>query len=225
MPSRYDRQAALLGEDGQEKLRRARVGIAGCGGLGNIVVTDLASAGVGYMMVVDGDSPDITNLNRQFVFREEDERSKSDLLSEWACDLNPDIEVGYYEGNITSENVELLFGKCDILVDCLDSMEARFILNKYARDSGKTLVHAGVTGFNAQITVIVPGKTKDLEEIYRNVKVSDEPSPSLAAMVTMVGSVQALQVIKLITGVGHSLIGKMMIVDAEFSSVDIIDLD
>ncbi len=225
MPSRYDRQAALLGEDGQEKLRRARVGIAGCGGLGNIVVTDLASAGVGYMMVVDGDSPDITNLNRQFVFREEDERSKSDLLSEWACDLNPDIEVGYYEGNITSENVELLFGKCDILVDCLDSMEARFVLNRYAQDSGKTLVHAGVTGFNAQITVIVPGKTKDLEEIYRNVKVSDEPAPSLAAMVTMVGSVQALQVIKLITGVGHSLIGKMMIVDAEFSSVDIIDLD
>ena len=225
MPSRYDRQAALLGEDGQEKLRRARVGIAGCGGLGNIVVTDLASAGVGYMMVVDGDSPDITNLNRQFVFREEDERSKSDLLSEWACDLNPDIEVGYYEGNITSENVELLFGKCDILVDCLDSMEARFVLNRYALDSGKTLVHAGVTGFNAQITVIVPGKTKDLEEIYRNVKVSDEPAPSLAAMVTMVGSVQALQVIKLITGVGHSLIGKMMIVDAEFSSVDIIDLD
>ena len=224
MPSRYDRQTALFGEDGQEKLRKARVGIAGCGGLGNIVVTDLASAGVGYMMVVDGDSPDITNLNRQFVFREDDDRGKSDILSEWACDINPDIEVGYYEGDITDENIDRLFDSCEILVDCLDSMEARFVLNRYAVRSGKILVHAGVSGLNGQITVIIPGKTKDLEDIYRNVKVSETHPPSVAAMVTMVGSVQALQVIKLITGVGDTLIGKMVVFDALQASVDIIDL-
>ena len=224
MPSRYDRQVLLFGEEGQKKLAEAKVGIAGCGGLGTVVVTNLASAGVGSMIIADKDVPDITNLNRQFVYREGDEESKADLLSQWACDLNPEVAVDYYEGELNEFTLPALFEDCDILVDCLDNMETRMLLNDFAMESGKILVHAGVTGYAGQVTVIVPGKTPGLEEIYRYVKPSAGTPPSVGSMVSLIGSLEATQVIQMITGTGSPFVGKLATVDLQNGSIDIINL-
>lgn len=224
MPTRYDRQILLLGEEGQKKLSEAKVGVAGCGGLGTIVVTNLASAGVGSMIIADKDVPDITNLNRQFVYREGDEESKADLLSQWACDLNPEVAVDYYEGELNEFTLPALFEDCDILVDCLDNMGTRMLLNDFAMESGKILVHAGVTGYAGQVTVIVPGKTPGLEEIYRYVKPSAGTPPSVGSMVSLIGSLEATQVIQMITGTGSPFVGKLATVDLQNGSIDIINL-
>ncbi len=225
MSTRYDRQIPLIGEEGQEKLRSARVGIAGCGGLGNIVATDLAAAGVGHLKLVDGDKPDVTNLNRQFVFREGDKRGKADLLAAWVRDLNSDVDVDFCSEWIMDLTVDRLFKDCDVIVDCLDDMASRMVLDRYACDTGKALVHAGVSGFNAQVTVVIPGKTQTLRNIYEKVRVDEKSVPSLSAMVTMVGSVEALQVIQVVTGTGSPLVGRMMVIDMQTGSVDYVDLD
>ena len=224
MPSRYDRQVLLFGEEGQKKLAEAKVGIAGCGGLGTVVVTNLASAGIGSMIIADKDVPDITNLNRQFVYREGDIESKADLLSQWACDLNPAVAVDYYEGELNEFTLPALFEDCDILVDCLDNMETRKLLNAFSQETGKVLVHAGVTGYTGQVTVIVPGKTSDLEGIYRYVKASEGIPPSLGSMVSLIGSLEATQVVQMVTGTGSPLVGKLASVDLQNGSMEIIDL-
>ena len=228
MSGRYDRQIPLIGESGQRKLSASTVGIAGCGGLGNIVVTDLASAGIGRMILADPDVPDVSNLNRQFVFREGDAEMKANILSLWARQLNPDTEAIPYCGALDRENLPSVFGKCDVLIDCLDTLKGRLALNQYAVSSGKTLVHGGVSGYSGQVTVVVPGKTPCLECIYGDAKENGMPSPSISPAVSAVGSLEALQAVQILTGTGEPLIGRMAILDMEknvFETVPILPRD
>ncbi len=225
-PDRYFRQSPLFGDEGQEKLRNAKVGVAGCGGLGTTLLTNLASAGVGNLMVADGDVPDITNLNRQFVYREGESGHKADLMKEWLTSVNPNIKVIAFNEFLSEDNLDQLFHDCDILVDCLDRISTRKILSRYAVRTGKPLVHAGVTGFTGQLTVVIPGKTPDLEQIYE--KIADAPAgtvtPSVGSMVSTLASLEATQVIQMITSTGTPFIGKMLMIDLNCGSFDIIDL-
>ncbi len=225
-PDRYFRQSPLFGDEGQEKLRNAKVGVAGCGGLGTTLLTNLASAGVGNLMIADGDVPDITNLNRQFVYREGGSGHKADLMKEWLTSVNPNIKVIAFNEFLSEDNLDQLFHDCDILVDCLDRISTRKILSRYAVRTGKPLVHAGVTGFTGQLTVVIPGKTPDLEQIYE--KIADAPAgtvtPSVGSMVTTLASLEATQVIQMITSTGTPFIGKMLMIDLNCGIFDIIDL-
>ena len=132
----------------------------------------------------------------------------------------------YYfdEGELNEFTLPALFEDCDILVDCLDNMETRKLLNAFSQETGKVLVHAGVTGYTGQVTVIVPGKTSDLEGIYRYVKVPEGIPPSLGSMVSLIGSLEATQVVQIITGTGSPLVGKLAVVDLQNGSMEIIDL-
>lgn len=225
-PDRYFRQSPLFGDEGQEKLRKAKVGVAGCGGLGTTLLTNLASAGVGNLMIADGDVPDITNLNRQFVYREGGSGHKADLMKEWLTSVNPNIKVIAFNEFLSEKNLDQLFHDCDILVDCLDRISTRKILSRYAVRTGKPLVHAGVTGFTGQLTVVIPGKTPDLEQIYE--KIADAPAgtvtPSVGSMVSTLASLEATQVIQMITSTGTPFIGKMLMIDLNCGTFDIIDL-
>ena len=224
--SRYSRQIPLFGEEGQEKLRKAKVGVAGCGGLGTTLLTNLASAGVGTLVIADGDVPDVSNLNRQFVYREGEIEHKAELLKTWLTSVNPEIKVVTFCSTLNEENIDDVFRDCHILVDCLDRISTRKILSRCAVRTGKPLVHAGVTGFTGQLTVVIPGKTPDLEQIYD--KVSDAPAgtvtPSVGSMVSTMASLEATQVIQLITSTGSPFIGKMLLIDLDCGSIDVIDL-
>ena len=224
--SRYSRQIPLFGEEGQEKLRKAKVGVAGCGGLGTTLLTNLASAGVGTLVIADVDVPDVSNLNRQFVYREGETEHKAELLKTWLTSVNPEIKVVTFCSTLNEENIDDVFRDCDILVDCLDRISTRKILSRCAVRTGKPLVHAGVTGFTGQLTVVIPGKTPDLEQIYD--KVSDAPAgtviPSVGSMVSTIASLEATQVIQLITSTGSPFIGKMLLIDLDCGSIEVIDL-
>ncbi len=210
MATRYDRQASLIGDEGQRLLSEATVGIAGCGGLGTNVATALASAGIGAMVLADGDVPDITNLNRQYAFREHDGRNKADLLAEWVRSINPSVEATVFDRFLDEDNIGV-FGECDVLVDCLDDADSRKILNRYALSKGKTLVHGGVNGFFGQVTVVIPGRTACLECILPG---SDRRHvPSISPAVSMIGSIEASEVIKAVTGHGEPLAGRLWFVD------------
>ncbi|MDD3379070.1 MAG: HesA/MoeB/ThiF family protein [Candidatus Methanomethylophilaceae archaeon] len=224
MTSRYDRQKLIFGDEGQKKLSEATVGIIGCGGLGSSVITALASAGVGTLVLIDGDHPDITNLNRQFVYREGQKESKVDIASIWIRSLNPDCSVICHPKDLDADNAKEFLSRCDILVDCLDSIPARKILNKYSVDSNKILVHGGVCGYQGQVTVVVPNVTPCLECILKTVNNFNIPMPSVGAAVSEIGSAEALEVIKLITGVGETLIGKLLVADMESNFYEVVEL-
>lgn len=221
MSTRYDRQIPVFGKDGQDALAHAAVGVAGCGGLGTSVVTALASAGVGTIIIADGDTPDITNLNRQFVFREDSEGNKSELLAQWAMEVNPDVSAVPFPEYLNEDNLGAVFGDCTVIADCLDRTDTRLMLNRFAVDSGKTLVHGGVSGYTGQVTAVVPGITPCLECLYGDRKDTsgDVPTPSVGAMVLYIASMEALQILQILTGTGSPLIGKLFSADMEVPEV------
>ena len=123
----------------------AKVGIAGCGGLGVNVITALAEAGVCRYVLCDHDVPDVTNLNRQFIYSAGDPRPKSMISAEWILALNPVADVEAICEPVTADNGDMFTG-CDVIIDCLDSFEARMALNDHSQRMGIPLVHAGILG-------------------------------------------------------------------------------
>jgi len=222
MESRYDRQLPIIGEEGQDKLESAVVGIIGCGGLGTNVATALASAGIGELVLMDGDSPSLTNLNRQYVYRENQTSNKSALLAYWLSSVNPDVSVHSIPEYLTEDNSDLL-DRCDILIDCLDSISARKVLNRYAMATRKKLIHGGVSGMQGQVTVMIPGTTPCLECILK-INAKGHVLPSICPAVMTIGAIEAMEAIKVITGVGEPLTGKLLVIDLESEYHETIDL-
>ncbi len=219
--SRYSRQEGLFGTNGQEKLFNAKVAVVGCGGLGTYVSLLLTSAGVGNIRLIDGDKPSESNLNRQFFYSGE-EGLKTGILGKKLKEINEYVEIETISEFIDEENVYDVIGKCDIIVDCLDSVGSRLILNRYAVLENIPLAHGGIDGFYGQATFVIPGETPCLNCIFGS---SDEQvSRSFAPMVSLIASVQASDSVKFITGTGKTLAGKLFTVSMlsnEYNTVDI----
>jgi molybdopterin/thiamine biosynthesis adenylyltransferase len=209
---RFERQLPIFGEDGQQRIMSAVVGIIGCGGLGVNVITQLVSAGVSHFILCDHQSPELSNLNRQFIYSASDYRPKSVISAEWILALNPSAEVQSNAEPLTELNGDLFKG-CDILVDCLDNFESRMILSDLAEKMGVPLIHGGISGYNGQIAVVVPGKTKSLRDMIGTMKSPEGAIPSVGAAVSIIASMEALEVLKIISGQGTSNEGKLITID------------
>ena len=212
MPTRYDRQLIEFSAEEQEKIRTTTVGIVGCGGLGSYVTTALALAGIGKMVIIDPDSPEITNLNRQFIYcktvlNDAEPDRKARICSQWIKDLNPEVDVEYHIGRF-DETTCGIFDECDIMVDCLDSISSRMFLNEYCVRTSKPLVHGGIGGFVGELCTIIPGKTPCLRCIMKDINDQKTPPASIGSIVMSIGSMEATEVIKLITGRGSESVGK-----------------
>jgi len=211
---RFERQLPIFGEDGQQRIMSAVVGIIGCEGLGVNVITQLVSAGVSHFILCDHQSPELSNLNRQFIYSASDYRPKSVISAEWILALNPSAEVQSNAELLTELNGDLFKG-CDILVDCLDNFESRMILSDLAEKMGVPLIHGGISGYNGQIAVVVPGKTKSLRDMIGTMKSPEGTIPSVGAAVSIIASMEALEVLKIISGQGTSNEGKLITIDME----------
>jgi len=209
---RFERQLPIFGEEGQQRIMNAVVGIVGCGGLGVNVITQLTMAGVTHFILCDHQTPELSNLNRQFIYTAGDFRPKSVIAAEWILALNPSAEIQANSEPLTELNGNLFEG-CDILVDCLDSFESRMILSDLAERMNVPLVHGGVTGMEGQIAVCVPGRTKSLREMIGTLKSPESPVPSIGAAVSNIASMEALEVLKIISGLGTENEGKLITVD------------
>lgn len=217
--SRFERQLPIVGEEGQMRLMRAKVGVAGCGGLGVNVVTSLTMAGVCRFVLCDHDVPDVTNLNRQFIYSAGDMRPKSVISAEWILALNPAADVEAVSHPVSPESLGMFAG-CDVIVDCLDSLGARMLLDDYSQEQGIPLVHAGVSGLSGQIYVSVPGRTPSLRDVLGTVPEPKGPVPSVGAAVAAVASMEALEAIRVISGMGSACEGVLTTVDLSAMSMD-----
>jgi adenylyltransferase/sulfurtransferase len=149
-----------MGTASQERLKRARVAIAGAGGLGSAVALYLAAAGIGTIGLIDHDEVRLTNLNRQILHWTGDVgRKKVDSAAEKLKDLNPWTEIVAVDRMITEKNVADLLSDFDGVVDALDNLQTRFLLNKAALDHGIPLFHGAVRSFEGRVMTVIPGET------------------------------------------------------------------
>jgi molybdopterin/thiamine biosynthesis adenylyltransferase len=209
---RFERQLPIFGEEGQQRIMNAVVGVVGCGGLGVNVITQLCMAGVTHFILCDHQTPELSNLNRQFIYSAGDYRPKSVISAEWILALNPSAEVQANAEPLSVLNGDLFRG-CDILVDCLDTFESRMVLSDLSERMGVPLVHGGINGFDGQIAVCVPGRTKSLREMIGTMSDSEGTIPSVGAAVSTIASMEALEVLKIISDIGTENEGKLITVD------------
>lgn len=145
---KYVRQIMLFGEEGQKKLRKAKIFVAGAGGLGSPISTYLAIAGIGKIILADFDSVELSNLNRQFLHHEKDVgREKIKSAEEKLLSLNPEIKIETIRERITEENADSVVPSCDLIIDALDNFDTRHVLNRLAVERNIPLVHGAVSGY------------------------------------------------------------------------------
>ena len=193
---RYHRQTMIFGEEGQERLKKATAFIAGAGGLGCPIALYLAAAGVGRIRLVDSDTVDLSNLNRQVLYQKADiGRPKVAAAAEKLAALNPEISVEAVRTVIDAATVAGLTAGADVIVDAMDNFETRYLLNGAALERGIPLVHGAISGFFGQATTIIPGRTPCLACIFPNPP-PDETVPALGTTAGVIGLVQANETIK-----------------------------
>ena len=218
---RYSRQIMLpsIDVEGQAKLLASRVLIIGVGGLGSPVAMYLAAAGVGRIILCDDDKVDLSNLQRQIAHRTSDigiaktQSAKNTLLA-----LNPEISVDTIEKRLTRSELLEQVNSCDVVVDASDNFETRFLLNEVCVETHKPLVSGAAIRMEGQITVFSNKTPQDpcYRCLYRNEgELTETCSESgvLAPIVGIVGSIQALETLKLLANVGKLLSGRLLIID------------
>ena len=226
---RYSRHLLLpeVGADGQQKLLDAKVLLLGAGGLGSPTALYLAAAGVGTLGIVDADVVDDSNLQRQIVHSTDTLGEPKVLSAKRTIEaLNPDVVVKTYEERLTSENVERIFGEgWDVIVDGADNFPTRYLVNDASVWHGIPVVHGSIYRFEGQVTVFNPGEGPCYRCLFPT-----PPPPELApscaeggvlgVLPGIVGSLQANEALKLVLGIGDSLQGRLLLLDALGTTID-----
>ncbi|MFA6362963.1 ThiF family adenylyltransferase [Methanoregula sp.] len=210
---RYKRQMMLFGDEGQERLKKANIFIAGAGGLGSPVSIYLAVAGVGTLTVVDKDVVELTNLNRQILHYDRDiGKKKVASAEEKLRAINPDITVKVIDTTIDELNCARLVGRADGIVDAMDNYPTRYLLNDIALQKNIPLFHGAIRGFYGQATTIIPGKTACLRCIFPSAP-PKEVFPVVGVTPGFIGMIQVNEVLKYLLGTGELLANRLLIWD------------
>ncbi|MCL4533813.1 MAG: HesA/MoeB/ThiF family protein [Bacteroidetes bacterium] len=212
---RYDRQMRIqgFGLEGQEKLKKARVLVAGAGGLGCPLALYLAAAGVGSIRLVDRDRVDPSNLNRQVLHWTPDVGVlKVESAAAKLRQVNPNVAVEPLMSEITAGNIDGLVADRDLIVDAMDNYATRYLLNEAAIRKRIPYFHGSIYGFEGMTTTIIPGKSACLRCLFAQ---GPPPAifPVLGTTPGIIGLIQATEVVKYITGLGELLIDRLLIFD------------
>lgn len=209
---RYDRQILIrqVGCAGQERLKKAGVVIAGAGGLGSSIALYLAAAGVGHLKLIDCDVVEIGNLNRQLLHWQTDVgRPKIESALDKLTQLNPDIQVEVHNTKIDANNASELTAGCNAVVDALDNMATRYLLNRAAVAGGIAFFHGAVNGFEGRAMTVLPGKSACLRCLYKG-PVPEGVTPVIGVTPGVIGTIQATEVIKFLLGRKDLLTDRML---------------
>lgn len=208
---RYERNISLenFGTAGQEKLLSSKAAVIGAGGLGSAAIYYLAAAGVGEIHIIDNDKVEISNFNRQIIHATDCiGRDKVLSAKRTAASFNPECNLITEKTRITSDNIKPLIEKADVVLDCTDNFESRFIIADACWQEGKILCYASAQGYTGQLLVQNPAEDKPCYRCLMSdiPKEDDIRKPSetgvLGAIVGVMGSLQAGEAIKALTGIG-----------------------
>lgn len=219
---RYSRHLILkeVGVRGQKKLLESKVLIIGAGGLGAPAAMYLAAAGVGTIGVADSDVVDLSNLQRQIIHATEDVgKPKTESARETMERMNPDVTVKTYQTFVSAANIMELIADYDFILDGTDNFPAKFLINDACVLAKKPFCHAGIIRFKGQLMTYVPGKGPCYRCVFREPPPKDavptcKQAGVIGTMGGVIGSLQAMEAIKYLLGVGNLLTGYLLTYDA-----------
>lgn len=218
---RYSRQMVMpeVGGKGQERLLKGRVLCVGAGGLGSPAIQFLAAAGVGTLGIMDPDTVDLSNLQRQTIHAGNVGKSKAKSAAEFVARLNPDVKTVVHEETLAAGNARKIFRDYDFVVDGSDNFSTRYLVNDAALLEGKPFSHGAILRFEGQVLTVVPGKGPCYRCVF-----SEAPPPGtvptcqeagvLGAVPGIVASIQAAEAMRHLLGRGDLLVGRLLLVDA-----------
>lgn len=219
---RYSRHIILkeIGVKGQKKIMNGSVLIIGAGGLGAPAAMYLAAAGVGRIGIADADVVDLSNLQRQVIHTTGDlGKPKVESAKETMHAINPEVEVETYHEFLTSKNILDIIKKYDFVLDGTDNFPAKFLINDACVMADKPFSHAGILRFKGQLMTVIPHETPCYRCVFHTMPPKDaipscKEAGVVGAMAGVIGSLQALEAIKFLTGAGDLLTGKLLTFDA-----------
>ncbi|REF26847.1 [sulfur carrier protein ThiS] adenylyltransferase [Xenorhabdus cabanillasii] len=228
---RYSRQLLLedIGPDGQEKLKANKILIVGVGGLGSPAALYLAAAGVGHLYLADDDKLHISNLQRQILYRTADiSAGKAALAAEQLADLNPLVNLTVISKRQNKTSLTNLVRQIDLILDCSDNMATRHAINAACVETNTALISGSAVGFSGQLMVFEPPYQHgcyaclypDQEEPQRNCRTAGVLGP----VVGVIGTLQALEAIKMLAGLSSHLSGKLRLFDGRQQSWSTLQL-
>lgn len=209
-----------MGAKGQKKLLNGKVLIIGAGGLGAPAAMYLAAAGVGTIGIVDADEVDLSNLQRQIIHGTADiGKAKVKSAKETMNAMNPDVTVNTYRMFVDSTNIQELIREYDFIIDGTDNFPAKFLINDACVIEKKPFSHAGIIRFKGQLMTYVPGEGPCYRCVFKNPPPKDavptcKQAGVIGAMGGVIGSLQAMEAIKYLLGVGELLTGYLLTYDA-----------
>ncbi len=228
MPARYQRNLGTVGWDGQIRLLESTVAVVGAGGLGGWIIDGLARMGVGHLIVIDGDVFEENNLNRQALSREDLlGTSKAEAARRRVQEINSAVEVTAHQVWLTEENAEQLLRGAVVVVDALDKLPLRLVLQDVCARLGVPMVHGAIGGYIGQVATIFPGDA-GLRALYGDGQVPERGAEvewgNPAGTPMMVAAWEIQETIKLLTGRGNPLRRRLLFLDAESGTVECFQL-
>lgn len=202
--------------EGQEKISDFHVTVVGCGGLGCSNLLSLTAIGFGKITIIDDDVIELSNLQRQLLFEESDiGKYKCEVAKQKLIRLNSDVHITIFKERVVINNVNQFLNTSDVIIDCTDNFTARLILDQYSKANNIPLVFGGVKGFEGEVSVFNYLKGKSLsetfenkQEVFQNENCKD--SGVIVPIVSIVASMQVMEVVKICLGLPNVLQGKMV---------------
>ena len=227
----YSRQIVLpeLGKSGQEKLKGSKVTVVGLGGLGSVSTLFLSLAGVGTLRLVDQDTVELNNLHRQVLYSLEDLKyPKVEAAAQRIREINPETKIEPLAENLESDNATSILENSDCIVDGLDNMRTRYLINRYCVESGIPFIFGGAIGMEGNVAVFKSPETPCLECVLPGLDDTELPTCDtrgvVGATTGIVGAIQAMETIKVLTGIEPQSKGRLMVFDfaqSEFRTVEL----
>lgn len=211
--TRYGRQILLdgWGPSTQERLKQTSVFVAGAGGLGSPVSIYLAVAGIGEIRIADFDSPELSNLNRQILHDPSRIGTNKALSAQTTLStLNSNVRITPFPARVDEHTVDDMVGSAALIVDCMDNFPTRYVLDACARRKGIPLVHGSVWGLDGRVAVIESPRTACLSCLYPAAP-PKEVFPVVGATPGVIGSLQVIEALKILTGIGTPLYGQLLV--------------
>jgi len=227
---RYNRQVILpeIGIEGQIKLKQTKVLVVGAGGLGSPVLIYLAAAGIGEIGIIDNDIVDLSNLQRQVLYSVSDiGQQKANKAKERLINLNHQIIYHSYDERLSNENAFDIINSYDLVVECTDNIETRNIIDIICEKQNKMWVYGSVYKFEGQVAIFNPSTGKTYRNLFQDTdseKITAIPSSVglIGVLPSIIGSIQANEVIKLIIGMKENLINKLLIMNIQTYKTQVI---
>ncbi|MCL2156556.1 MAG: HesA/MoeB/ThiF family protein [Methanobrevibacter sp.] len=227
------RQMSIVTKSQQTRFKESKIAVIGCGGLGGSVIEMLSRMGVGELNIVDKDSFDMSNLNRQLMSSIESlGKSKSEVAKEKIRQINPYVKVNGFNEELNEKNLDEIIGNCDIVIDAVDNILTRVIVSRYSKEKGIPFVHGAIHGTLGQLTVFNP-ETISYEELFslssfkkeldddtkqEILNLSQKTPPVIGPIANIIGSLEAFEAFKIITKMGKITLAPKIL------NIDLLDL-